>query len=151
MTREMTRETTSLEFPEISLKQYPKNRDNLFSHRSCGAAVNFWIYDKKRKTVVSSGSSRPCGLNYNRASVHAEQQSIEFCRKSKSKHLQIFIWRWTKTGKIKSTYCCRACKQLVIKYGYENDIFTFEENVKVNAVVDNPSLTLAHKMKHGFD
>jgi len=150
MTREMTREIIPLEFPDLSLKQYPKNCENLFSQRSCGAAVNYWIYDKKRKTIISSGSSRPCGLNYNRASVHAEQLSIEFCRKTKSKNLQIFIWRWSKMGKMKSTYCCRACTQLVKKYGYENDIFTFEENVKVNAVVDNPSLTLAHKMKHGF-
>ena len=108
------------------------------------------LMNQKRKTVVSSGSSRACGSNYNKASVHAEQKAIEFCRKSKSRHLQIFIWRWSKMGKMKSTYCCRSCTQLVNKYGYENDIFTFNDRIKENAVVNNPTLSLAYKIKYGL-
>ena len=140
----------NLEFPEISLKQRPTNCSNLFSYHTCAVAVNYWIYDKKRKTVVSSGSSRACGTNYNKSSVHAEQKAIEFCRTSNSRHLQIYIWRWSKLGKMKSTYCCRSCTQLVKKYGYENDIFTFNDITKEKAVIENPTLSLAYKIKYGL-
>jgi cytidine deaminase len=140
----------TLEFPEISLKQYPRNAHNLFSIDSYAVAVNYWIYDKKRKTIINSGSSRACGLNREKASIHAEQRAINFCRKSKNKNLQIFIWRWGKKGNIKPTYCCLSCSQLVKKYGYENNIFTFHNQKKVSSVVDNPSLSLAYKIKYGL-
>ena len=51
---------------------------------------------------------------------------------------------------MKSTYCCRSCTQLVKKYGYENDIFTIHNSVKVPAIIENPSLSLAYKMKYGL-
>ena len=36
-----------------TLKQYPNNPHNLFSYDSYAVAVNYWIYDKKRKRQVS--------------------------------------------------------------------------------------------------
>ena len=139
-----------LDYPEISLKQYPNNPDNLFSYDSYAVAVNYWIYDKKRKTIVSTGSSRACGSNHNKTSIHAEQKAIEFCRKSKDKNLQILIWRWSRSGRMKSTYCCKSCKQLVEKYGYEKNIFTYDDTNKITAIIDNPTLSLAYKIKYGL-
>jgi hypothetical protein len=144
------RSSPPLEFPNIPLKQYPKNPNNLFSLDSYAVAVNYWIYDKKRKTIVSTGSSRACGSNHNKSSIHAEQKAIEFCRNSKNKNLQIFIWRWSRTGKMKSTYCCRSCTQLVKKYGYENNVFTYDDTNKITAIIDNPTLSLAYKIKYGL-
>ena len=144
-------ESPPLEFPEISLKQYPPNPHYLFSRDTCAVAVNYWVYDKKRKTIVSTGSSRPCGSNHNKTSIHAEQKAIEFCRKSKNKNLQIFIWKWSKSGKMKSTYCCKSCKQLVEKYGYEKNIFTFDNDKKITAIIDNPVLSLAYMIKYGLE
>ncbi len=141
----------NLEFPEIPLKQYPNNPHNLFSYDSYAVAVNYWIYDKKRKRIINSGSSRPCGLNHSKSSIHAEERAINYCRKTKNKNLEIFIWRWGKKGNIKPAYCCKSCTQLVEKYGYENIIFTFDNDIKVSSVIDNPSLSLAYKIKYGLE
>ena len=141
----------SLEYPPVSLKQYPKNSDNLFSQNNCAVAVNYWIYDKKRKTIVDFGSSRACGCNREKSSIHAEQRAINFCRKhSKNKNLQIIIWRWNKQGDLKPTYCCISCSQLVKKYGYENNIFTIHNSSKKSAMIDNPTLSLAYKIKYAL-
>ena len=51
---------------------------------------------------------------------------------------------------MKPTYCCKSCDQLVKKYGYENDIFTYDDDNKINAIIDNPSLSLAYKIKYGL-
>ena len=136
----------SLEFPDIPLKQYPKKKNNLFSYDSNNIAVNYWIYDKKRKTIVGSGSSRPCGLNHNKSSIHAEQKAIEYCRNSTNTNLQIYIWRWSKKGKMKSIYCCRSCTQLIKKYKYENNIFTYDNDNKIIAIVDFPKVSLAYNI-----
>ena len=142
--------TPELDYPNLSLKQYPLNPDNLFSYDSYAVAVNYWIYDKKRKTIIKSGSSRACGSNYNKSSIHAEQKAIEYCRNSKNRNLQIFIWRWSKTGKMKSTYCCRSCTQLVEKYGYEKNIFTYDGDRMITAITEKPTLSLAYKIKYGL-
>ena len=71
----------NLEYPNISLRQYPKKSDNLFSIESCQVAVNYWIYDKKKKIIVDAGSSRACGCNYHKSSIHAEQRALEYLRK----------------------------------------------------------------------
>jgi len=143
-------ENPSLDYPPLTLKQFPRKSNNLFSYDSYAVAVNYWIYDKKRKTIIHTGSSRACGLNHNKSSIHAEQKAIEFCRNSKNKNLQILIWRWSRSGTMKPTYCCKSCDQLVKKYGYENDIFTYDDDNKINAIIDNPSLSLAYKIKYGL-
>ena len=70
------------------------------------------FYDPKKKRIVDYGSSRPCGSNMNRFSIHAEQKAIEFCRKcDKRNRYQIYISRYNKNGIHKPTYCCFSCKQ----------------------------------------
>ena len=138
-----------LEYPDIPLKQYPKKVNNLFSFQTCQVAVNYWIYDKRKRIVVHSGSSRACGCNHHKTSIHAEQRALEYLRKhKKNKNLQVYIWRWSKCGEIKSTYCCTSCSQLVHKYKYENDVFTFNNGKRVNAIIENPELSLAYKIKY---
>jgi cytidine deaminase len=140
----------NLEYPNISLRQYPKKSDNLFSLQSCQVAVNYWIYDKKKKIIVESGSSRACGCNYHKSSIHAEQKALEYLRKNtKNKSLKVYIWRWGKRGEIKSTYCCVSCSQLLNKYGYQDNIFTFDnDNIPISAMKTNPELSLAYKIKY---
>ena len=138
-----------LKYPNIPLKQYPKKCHNLFSFDTCQVAVNYWIYDKRKRIVVHSGSSRACGCNYHKTSIHAEQRALEYLRKHKKNHnLQVYIWRWSKCGEIKTTYCCTSCSQLVYKYGYEKNIYTFDKDKIVNALVENPELSLAYKIKY---
>ena len=43
------------------------------------------FYDPKKKNIVNCGSSRACGCNHNKISIHAEQNAINFCRE-KDKH-----------------------------------------------------------------
>jgi len=142
----------NLEYPDIPLKQYPKKSNNLFSFQTCQVAVNYWIYDKRKRIVVHSGSSRACGCNHHKTSIHAEQRALEYLRKhKKNKNLQVYIWRWSKCGEIKSTYCCTSCSQLVHKYKYENDVFTFNNGKRVNAIIENPELSLAYKIKYDLN
>ena len=138
------------EYPNISLRQYPKKSDNLFSLQSCQVAVNYWVYEKKKKIIVESGSSRACGCNYHKSSIHAEQKALEYLRKNtKNKSLKVYIWRWGKRGEIKSTYCCVSCSQLLNKYGYQDNIFTFDnDNIPISAMKTNPELSLAYKIKY---
>ena len=51
---------------------------------------------------------------------------------------------------MKSTYCCRSCTQLVEKYGYENNIFTYDGDRMITAITENPTLSLAYKIKYGL-
>ena len=141
-----------LEYPDIPLKQYPKKFQNLFSFQTCQVAVNFWIYDKRKRIVIHSGSSRACGCNHHKTSIHAEQRAIEYLRKhKKNKNLQVYIWRWSKCGEMKTTYCCVSCSQLIKKYGYSNNIFTFEDGMCINALKENPELSLAYKIKYDLN
>ena len=139
-----------LEYPDIPLRNIPRHINNLFSTDNCAVAVNYIIYDKKRKTIINFGSSRPCGCNYHKASIHAEQIAINFCRSHSKNNLQIFIWRWDKSGKIKPTYCCISCSKLVKKYGYEDNIFTINNKLKVKAIINDPKLSLAYKIKYNL-
>jgi len=140
----------SLEYPSIPLKQYPRNIDNLFSPNNCAVAVNYWIYDKKRKTIVDYGSSRACGCNREKSSIHAEQYAISYCRTHNQKNrLQIFIWRWDKNGKIKSTFCCHSCTKIINKYNYQNDIYTCNGS-EIILATGSPYLPLAYRIKYNL-
>ena len=111
------------------------------------------FYDPKRKIIVDKGSSRACGGNHNKFSIHAEQRAVNYCRECdprKRKRYQIFIWRYARDGSIKPAHCCNACSQLVKKYNFEKNIFTFENNHKVNAVIDNPQISLGYKIHHNL-
>ena len=61
---------------------------------------NIAFYDPKRKHILDFGSSRACGCNHNKISIHAEQNAINYCRKNDKKHkYEIYIWRYGKDGK----------------------------------------------------
>ena len=107
------------------------------------------FYDPKRKRIVDFGSSRPCGCNHSRFSIHAEQKAIEYCRNNdKRNRYEIYISRFSKIGNHKATYCCNSCTQLVNKYKFQARVFTVDNGEIVNAVTDNPGISLAYKIKY---
>ena len=67
----------NLEYPNLVLKQNPKKFQNIFSKDTCKVAVNYCIYDKRKKIILYCGSSRACGFNHHKTSIHAEQIALE--------------------------------------------------------------------------
>jgi len=109
------------------------------------------FYDPKRKNILDFGSSRACGCNHNRISIHAEQNAIDYCRKNdKRKNFEIYIWRYTKDGDLKSAHCCHSCNLLINKYGFQDRVYTFLDDNIVDAVVDNPQVSLGYKIKNNL-
>lgn len=110
------------------------------------------FFDVKKRIILNYGASRPCGCNARRVSIHAEQLAINYCKEHNLKNrIKIFIWRYTKFGKIKTAMCCHACTQLVTKYNYQSKIFTFDENLTIiSAISDNPQISLAYKIIHNL-
>ena len=140
-----------LEYPNLVLKQYPKKFKNIFSKDTCKVAVNYCIYDKRKKIILYCGPNRPCGCNHNKTSIHAEQIAFELLKKhKKNRSLQIYIWKWGKCGNLKPAYCCVSCKQLIQKYNYHDNIFTFVDGDIVSAILENPNLSLGYMIKYGL-
>jgi len=109
------------------------------------------FYDPKRKNILDFGSSRACGCNHNKISIHAEQNAIDYCRKNdKRNNFEIYIWRYTKDGDLKSAHCCYSCTKLINKYGFQNRVYTFDNDNIVDAVVDNPQVSLGYKIKNNL-
>ena len=109
------------------------------------------FYDPKRKNILDFGSSRACGCNHNKISIHAEQNAINYCRKTdKRNNYEIYIWRYTKDGNLKSAHCCHGCTKLIHKYGYNDRIYTFDDDNIVDAIVDNPQVSLGYKIKNNL-
>ena len=109
------------------------------------------FYDPKRKNILDFGSSRACGCNHNKISIHAEQNAINYCRKTdKRNNYEIYIWRYTKNGNLKSAYCCHSCTKLIHKYGYNDRVYTFDDDNIVDAIVDNPQVSLGYKIKNNL-
>ena len=135
----------------IKVKQ-PIDYSRLFSLINYSVSVNFYIYDKRRKTIVHYGSSKPCGCNNRQSSIHAEQLAIEYCLKhDKRQTYIIIISKFTKDGKHKSKTSCASCCQLIQKYNFQNRIFTINEgNQIVSAISSNPEMCLAYKIKYGL-
>jgi len=124
---------------------------NLYDKHTCKVCVNYVLYDKKKKSIVKKSSSRPCGVNYHKRSLHAEQRAIYELNKYKNKNnIDIFIWRYDHKLNIKPCYSCHSCTLLLKKYGYENSIFTFVNNLKVSAITNIPELSLSYKIKNNF-
>ena len=108
-------------------------------------------YDPHKKIILDMGTSRPCGKNHNRISIHAEQRAISFCRNSdKRNRYQIFIWRYSRDGSIKPAKCCNACSKLITKYKYQTKIFTFENKMKCCAIPESPEISLGYKILHNI-
>lgn len=107
------------------------------------------FYDPKRKNILDFGSSRACGCNHNRISIHAEQNAIDYCRKNdKRNNYIIYIWRYTKDGDLKSAHCCHSCTKLINKYGFKNRVYTFNDDNIVDAIIDNPQVSLGYRIKN---
>ena len=119
--------------------------------RPCLLRYSIAFYDPKRKNILDFGSSRACGCNHNKISIHAEQNAINYCRKNEKRNkLEIYIWRYSKDGNIKSAHCCHSCTKLVKKYNYQDRVFTFDkENIK-SALVDEPQISLGYKIKYNL-
>ena len=45
------------------------------------------FYDVKKRIIVKYGSSRPCGCNARRVSIHAEQLAINYCKEHNLQNL----------------------------------------------------------------
>jgi len=136
-----------LETPPFTLKTNV-NFDTLYTIESCAVAVAYCVYDKKKKTIASMGTSRACGENHNKISIHAEQKCLEFCRSNdKRNKYEIYIWRYAKDGRMKPVFCCGACTKLLGKFNYHNKVFTFQDNNRCPAV-GTPYITLGHQIKH---
>ena len=110
------------------------------------------FYDPKRKIIVNYGSSRPCGNNHNKSSIHAEQNALHYCLKSdRNNRYQIYISRYNRDGFLKPTHCCHSCTKLLKKYNYHNKVFTFNQDRKIiSAIIDKPEISLAYKIKHNL-
>ena len=121
--------------------------NNLFTQKSCNVSVIWCVYDIKRKIIVAKGSSRPCGFNHTKSSIHAEEQAIQYCRGNAKRNHRIFIWRYSKGGSIKPKYCCTLCTMIANKYNLQTKIFTFQNNGVCPAIIDDPPLSLANLMK----
>ena len=107
------------------------------------------FYDPKRKNILDFGSSRECGCNHNKSSIHAGLNAINYCRKDeKRNNYIIYIWRYTKDGDLKSAHCCHSCTKLIHKYGFQNRVYTFNDDNIVNAIIDNPQVSLGYKIKN---
>ena len=138
----------TLEIPPFPLLKTNVSFKHLYTIESCAVAVVYCIYDKKRKTIASMGTSRACGENHNKISIHAEQRWLEFCRTHDKRHkYEIYIWRYSKEGKIKPVFCCGACTNLLHKFNYENKIYTFKDHQRCPAI-GQPYITLGYQMKN---
>ena len=134
--------TIILEYPPISSKNY-LSFDNLYNINYCNVSVIWAIYDKRKKLFVAKGSSRPCGINHPKSSIHAEEQAIQYCRCKKNKNYEIIIWRYNKSGEIKHKYSCIACTKLAKKYNYTDRIYTIYNSEKCPAIINDPPPSLS--------
>ena len=108
------------------------------------------FYDPKRKIIVNFGTSRPCGKNHNKTSIHAEQKAIQYClNNDKRNKYKIFISKYNRQGNHKCTMSCLSCTQLAKKYNFVDRIFTIDNNEIISAISDTPELSLAYKIKYG--
>ena len=137
-----------VEEPPLNIRNNNFSFEKFYELDSCNVSVIWLIYDKKRKVIVNMGLSRPCGINHRKASIHAEQFAIEYCRKhDKRNKYKIYIGRYARDGHLKPAYCCRSCTQLVKKYNFENRVFTLDNDNFVSALKDNPMVSLAYQIK----
>ena len=109
------------------------------------------FYDPKKKKIVDFGSSRPCGKNHNRFSVHAEQRAIHYCLKNdKRNRYEIYISRYTRHGNHKCTMCCSSCTKLANKFNFTDRIYTIKDNEIISAISENPGISLAYRIKYNL-
>lgn len=138
-----------LELP-IILKNAKNNTIKNIYHdiRTTNVSVRFIIYDKKKKRVVKIGESQALPSNSTKISIHAEKVAIKECLRIDPKNkYNIYIWRWSKDGKIKKKTCCKECTKLAQKLNFEHRIFTFDNDKIITAIDDKPELSLGYSLK----
>ena len=112
-------------------------------------AFSIVFYDRKKKNIVKTGYCRANGYGSSKITCHAEELAIKYCRENDKKNkCDIYIWRYGKKGDIKTSTCCKSCTKLATKYNYQNRIFTFKDNEIINAIVDNPSVSLGNMLRN---
>ena len=125
--------------------------ESVWDKKSYKVAVNYIIYDKKRHKIVNIGTSKVCGINNNKVSIHAEENAIKYClaksQNNNCKRFLIYIWRFNSKKEIKPIHCCKKCSKLVKKYKLENKIFTIDNFTIKTAIIKNPSLSLGDKLR----
>ena len=123
--------------------------DKFHDPESCNVSVIWCIYCKNKKRIIDMGESRPCGINHCQSSIHAEEKAIKtfLNHKGKNKNYEIYVWRWSKGGEIKTKVCCNRCTKIVQKFNLQNKIFTFNNYEKCPAIINNPPLSLAWQIK----
>ena len=134
-----------LKEPPLFIKN-PFDYGKYFTKESCNVSVLWCVYDKRKKIIIAKGSSRPCGCNHNKYSIHAEVQAINYCRKLNKSKYDIYIWRYTKGGDIKPMVCCSQCTKIAKKYNYLDKIYTFENDNICSAIISNPPLSHAYEI-----
>ena len=136
-----------VEEPPLLLKNQVSVKDN-YSIQTCAVAVIYCIYDKNKKCIIHHGSSRACGDNSSRISIHAEQICLKYLQFNDRKNkYEIYIWRYSKNGKIKPVYCCKSCCKLLKKFNYFDRIYTFENGKRI-IPTDKPYVTLGKLIKY---
>ena len=107
------------------------------------------FYDRKKKIIVKSGGCRANGNSSAKITCHAEELAIKYCRQFDHKNkYDIYIWRYGNSGDIKTTTCCKSCTKLANKFDFTNRIYTFENDNIVNAIIDNPKVSLGNMIRN---
>ena len=119
--------------------------NKLFDANICDVAVFFIVYNKTNNSIVYKGISRPNGLPRQRPSIHAEELAIRYCYKYDIRNRYIiYIWKWNRSGKIKSKFCCERCTSLINKFNYKDKIFTIDKGNIISAISNNPLKSLSY-------
>jgi len=135
------------------LPLYTKNNNiNLFKNdfckTTCRVAVKYLIYDKKKKCILKTGESRPLSKKNNKISIHAEEIALRNCLQMNSKKkYEIYIWKYGRKGDIRKKIVCLNCYNLLCKYNYENNVYTFE-NGEIITAIDNPKISLGNMIRN---
>ena len=134
------------------LPLYTKNNINLlknnFCKTTCRVEVKYLIYDKKKKCILKTGESRPMSKNNHKISIHAEERALQNCLQMNSrKKYDIYIWKYGRKGDIKKKMVCLNCYNLLCKYNYDNNIYTFD-NGEIITAIDNPKISLGNMIRN---
>ena len=107
-------------------------------------------YNEKKRNIVKFGASKPLVVGKSKISIHAEELAIKFCLSQKlDAKYTIYIWRWSKDGKLKPKYCCSSCTNLAKKYKFTDRIFTFDNGHIKNAIdLDNTYTTIGNIIRN---
>ncbi len=129
--------------------------NKLFDKDNYLVAVNYIVYDTKRRMVIDTGTSRVCGENNSRRSVHAEELAIKFILDYKRRigeksnnRFKIIIWRFNKSQMIKPAICCASCTKFANKYNFINNMYTVSDNELRCSVIEDPKPSIGNIMRH---